>query len=279
MSAFCQQKFSKLDSLRLQYTDWNWVKTGLNSKGKQYAEAGYAQVHLFGGIQSISIVKYPAKKYHTEIFTSNGKDADVTSALAKKANATLAINASYFSAELGPVTYVKDNGIECGFAKEIEHYRMRGMLMFSKNGKKMDIATIEPEDYTQATAKYPEAIISGPNLIEDGKIINYEGKITQSSWDSFYGMRHPRTVMGYDKSGNFYMIVIDGRSAGNADGTTIAETAFIAKCLGLYEAINLDGGGSSTIWTDGTGVINHPCDNKQFDHVGERRVPNIIVAY
>lgn len=273
-----QQTITSTDIETIQNANWNWTPAGTNAKGKAYAEAGYAQVNVFGGIQSISVVRYPAKRYKTDIFTSNGKDADVTSALAKKAGATIAINASYFSGELGPVTYVKDEGIECGYAKEIEHYRMRGMLMFSKNGKKMDIATVEPEDYTKATSKYPEAIISGPILMENGKIINYEGKIEKSAWDSFYGVRHPRTIMGYDKKGWFYMIVIDGRSVGNADGTTIAETAAVAKAFGLYEAINLDGGGSSTIWTAETGVINNPCDNKTFDHNGERRVPNIIVA-
>lgn len=277
-SLSAQQTITSTDIQAIQNANWNWTPAGANSKGKTYAEAGFCQLNIFGGIQSISIVRYPAKRYKTDIFVSNGKDAAGTSALAKKAGATIAINASYFSGELGPVTYVKDEGVECGFVKDIEYYRMRGMLMFSKNGKKMDIATIDPENYSTATSKYPEAIISGPVLMEDGKILNYEGKIEKSSWDSFYGVRHPRTVMGYDKKGWFYMIVIDGRSQGNADGATIAEAAAIANALGLVEAINLDGGGSSTIWTADTGVINHPCDNKTFDHNGERRVPNIIVA-
>ena len=46
----------------------------------------------------------------------------------------------------------------------------------------------------------------------------------------------------------------------------------------MTDAINLDGGGSSTLWTDETGVINHPYDNKKWDHAGERRVPNILIA-
>ena len=49
--------------------------------------------------------------------------------------------------------------------------------------------------------------------------------------------------------------------------------------LGMTEAINLDGGGSSVVWAKETGVINHPYDNKKFDHEGERVVPNLIVAY
>jgi exopolysaccharide biosynthesis protein len=95
---------------------------------------------------------------------------------------------------------------------------------------------------------------------------------------SFVFKRHPRTVFGYDDKGYAYMIVIDGRHKGNAAGATIPEAAFIARILGLEAALNLDGGGSSALWSDQTGVLNHPCDNKTFDHNGERRVPNIIIA-
>ena len=46
---------------------------------------------------------------------------------------------------------------------------------------------------------------------------------------------------------------------------------------GLVDALNLDGGGSSTLWTAQEGILNHPYDNKRFDHEGERGVPNCIV--
>ena len=59
------------------------------------------------------------------------------------------------------------------------------------------------------------------------------------------------------------MAVIDGRFKGQGDGATIAETAYIARQLGLTEALNLDGGGSSTLWTAQEGVLNHPYDNRR----------------
>lgn len=75
------------------------------------------------------------------------------------------------------------------------------------------------------------------------------------------------------------LLVIDGRFPGRAAGATIAETAYIARQLGLTEALNLDGGGSSSLWTRRLGVLNHPTDNKRFDHEGERAVPNGIVVF
>lgn len=54
------------------------------------------------------------------------------------------------------------------------------------------------------------------------------------------------------------MAVIDGRAKGQAAGATIAETAYIARLLGLTDALNLDGGGSSALWTAQEGVVSHP---------------------
>ena len=59
---------------------------------------------------------------------------------------------------------------------------------------------------------------------------------------------------------------------------TIAELTGLAQRLGLTNALNLDGGGSSTLWVLPEGVINHPSDNGSFDHAGERIVPNAIVV-
>ena len=65
---------------------------------------------------------------------------------------------------------------------------------------------------------------------------------------------------------------IDGRQSGKADGLTIPQMAQLAKYLGLVDAINLDGGGSSTLWVKGKGVINTPSGGSV------RKVPNIIIA-
>ena len=109
-------------------------------------------------------------------------------------------------------------------------------------------------------------------LIDGGTVVEY------TSGSSFYTRRHPRTLIGKRADGTVVMAVIDGRFKGQGDGATIAETAYIARQLGLTEALNLDGGGSSTLWTAQEGVLNHPYDNRRFDHEGERGVPNCIVV-
>ena len=72
---------------------------------------------------------------------------------------------------------------------------------------------------------------------------------------------------------------MDGRSPGNAIGVNIPELAHLIRVLGGRDAINLDGGGSTTLWMEegeGNGILNCPSDNRRFDHEGERSVSNAI---
>ena len=83
---------------------------------------------------------------------------------------------------------------------------------------------------------------------------------------------HPRTAMGVTADNKVVLVVVDGRHEGRAYGVTLPELAQLCLALGCRDAINLDGGGSSTLFIRGRGVVNHPCDNRKFDHVGARRV-------
>ena len=67
-----------------------------------------------------------------------------------------------------------------------------------------------------------------------------------------------------------------------AEGEVSPELAHLIRILGGEDALNLDGGGSTTLWLSGAsddGVVNYPCDNGRFDHAGERKVPNILYIH
>jgi hypothetical protein len=73
----------------------------------------------------------------------------------------------------------------------------------------------------------------------------------------------PRTAVGLDRSGNtLILIVVDGRQPGYSDGATLHELAEILAAHGAHDAINLDGGGSSTLVREGalgqTVLLNSP---------------------
>ncbi len=77
---------------------------------------------------------------------------------------------------------------------------------------------------------------------------------------------HPRTAVGYSRNGRYlYLVVVDGRQPLYSEGITLAELAKLMLSLGAQYAMNLDGGGSSTMVVespDGTPrVLNSPIDN------------------
>ena len=91
-------------------------------------------------------------------------------------------------------------------------------------------------------------------------------------------MRHPRTAVAITTDNHFLMIVVDGRRAGIGEGMSARElTRFIKANFNPRWALNMDGGGSSTLCVEGQGdpktnVVNYPTDNKRYDHAGERRL-------
>ena len=71
--------------------------------------------------------------------------------------------------------------------------------------------------------------------------------------------RHPRTLAGVTKDGKLLIAVVDGRAPGSTVGASFLEAAELMRWLGARDAINLDGGGSSTM-VIGKKVVNHPSD-------------------
>lgn len=82
--------------------------------------------------------------------------------------------------------------------------------------------------------------------------------------------RHPRTAIGWNDRW-LYLVVVDGRRQGLSAGMTFPELAALMVRLGCTEALNLDGGGSSTLWLGGR-VMNVPSDGR------ERAIANGLVV-
>jgi hypothetical protein len=113
-------------------------------------------------------------------------------------------------------------------------------------------------------------IVGGvPQLIKDGKIdITWQEEKTTKS---FVETRHPRTAVAKLKDGKFLMITVDGRSE-SSGGISLYDLAAYLLELGATDAMNLDGGGSTTMFLDGK-VVNKPSDKE-----GERRVSDAILV-
>lgn len=122
---------------------------------------------------------------------------------------------------------------------------------------------LEPLNHPENTAEWQEVdnIFSGtPILIDAGRIADFcQEKIK----DSFIHNRHPRTAIGITETGKWIFVVADGRIPGSA-GMNLMELAHFMKNLGCSYALNLDGGGSSTLYLAGA-LANTPCGGHEND--------------
>ena len=116
----------------------------------------------------------------------------------------------------------------------------------------------------------------GPELVRDGRVHvtqRQDGMVHPGEPSFAYGwvlQRNPRTFAGVDAQGRTLLVTVDGRQLGEL-GLSIPETASVARSLGMVDAINLDGGGSTAMVVDGS-LISHPSDA-----TGERAVGDAVV--
>ena len=95
------------------------------------------------------------------------------------------------------------------------------------------------------------AIGGGPTLVRGGSAMSWSG----------LQIRHPRTALGWNKD-YIFMVEVDGRQRNLSVGMTLPELATYMVKLGCQEAMNLDGGGSATLWVLGN-VMNSPSEGKE----------------
>ena len=95
------------------------------------------------------------------------------------------------------------------------------------------------------------AIGGGPTLVRDGKAMQWNG----------LQARHPRSAVGFNRD-TVFLVEIDGRQGNISLGMSFPELAAYMQKLGCENAMNLDGGGSATLWVFGN-VINSPSEGRE----------------
>jgi exopolysaccharide biosynthesis protein len=200
-----------------------------------------------------------------------------THEMAEREKAIVAVNGNFFHTEEGgSVCFFKKNGniIDTSRTELTERLFLPWLddagMVFTKE-QQVKIVT-EPAEGWRGVDSLPTIFTGGPLLIQNG------AEVKQAA-HSFNDNRYSRTGTGLTNNGHLILVVVDGNSAESA-GMSIKEFAQLLKSLGCISAFNLDGGGSSTMWVAGQpdhGIVNHPTDNKKFDHYGERKVANALV--
>lgn len=114
--------------------------------------------------------------------------------------------------------------------------------------------------------KLKEMIGGYPIIVKDG----YSASLNPT--DSFVYTRHPRTAVGINQdTTKLFFVTVDGRQASSL-GMNLYELADLMVQIGVYQGINLDGGGSTTM------VIKNEVVNSPSDASGERPVSNALLV-
>lgn len=261
------------DSVAFVNANWNVEKMS----GFVLKRHHFTHKQIFESNQNFCIVEVPAnssKRLHFAYDTTLTE----TSVQAKRVDALVAINGTFFDMDKGnPVCFLKIDTtiVGCNVPSKKDtvnrKYYQSGTIVLD-HGKTRFVPT-QPSRVWEEKLDYADMMTTGPLLIHKGTALPMRTDRT------FVTSRHNRTALGMKKDGTIVMLVVDGRFKNQCEGLSLNELTQVMRWLGCTEAINLDGGGSSTLYVKGygsNGIVNYPSDNRTLDHDGERPVSNII---
>ncbi len=156
------------------------------------------------------------------------------------------------------------------------------VLSFGGGRAPAPLASLRPGSQVAVDTRYvpsdgpPDAWARAHDIIGGAGLLARDGRLVESWTDEslaagFVENRHPRTMIGTRADDSIWLVTIDGRQPDLSAGMTLVELRELARRLGLTNALNLDGGGSTTMWADGR-VVNSPSDA-----AGPRKVSDALL--
>lgn len=257
------------DSTESSADDITWSNERLE-KGIYWKN--YNGDELFDSKQNINLIEIYLDSVSTKFKLAFLEDSLIkTSEFGLNHNALVAVNGSFFNRNAGgSVVFLKVNGevVHKGHINQ-NPFNERGAIGWSED---QPIQILKKPERGWMSSPFETILSSGPLLLFDSQIQTFNN-------NSFHENRHPRTAVAITNDSRLFLVTIDGRSF-QAYGMTIHELTNFLIDLGAKDALNLDGGGSTSMWiknkTD-NGIVNYPSDNLQFDHEGERDIANALL--
>ena len=249
----------------------NFLKNEIISAGDSIKFIQIKTDTLFNSQQIISFLIFPQKafeKYKIE-FAYSQRDLEKTSTFGIRNYAIAAVNGSFFNVDSGgSVTYleINDSVISKTIPSLLKWAKpdslIDGVVIITKD-MRISLQLVKSDSFYEHSKQEAAVMVSGPLLLLDSR------KVKLPKMD-FVFKRHPRTFLCTYK-GSIIFITVDGRSE-EGEGMTLIEAQKFLQDLMCDNAINLDGGGSTTMWIKDKGVVNFPSDK-----TGERPVANAIL--
>jgi exopolysaccharide biosynthesis protein len=263
---------AQTDSLAVVNADWSVRKIDRGVKLKQFAFNN----SLFKSSQHITILEVKQRGRRFFDLAYEPKVLRKTSDFGKAAGAIASLNGTFFDIKNGgSVDFIESNDTVINrnrLNKDGGRALHQQAAVLFDDGK-ISIAKWNGHSGWEQDLEAEDVMVSGPLLLKDGR------EELLDTANAFNKTRHPRTAVAITKKNRVLLVTVDGRHE-NARGMSLPELSKVLSWLGAREGINLDGGGSTSLWiNDRTGgsVVNYPSDNKKWDHEGERKVANVIM--
>lgn len=249
-----------VDSTTIVKSDWTVtaVKDGVIWKSTSF--------EAFKSIQNIHVVEIDQSKEIEMglLYSSPVGTRKRTSAFATQVDATVAINGSYYSEGKASIGHLRVNGIDVENGTNWND-RINASLVIDNN--ELSIHYLGTSRYNETSRELvgEHVMACGPSLLVDGIYLE-----TLRPDDAHVTARHPRTAVGVTADNKVLLVTVDGRQPGFSDGVNLRELSVIMRALKAKNAMNLDGGGSTTMYIKGDGVVNKISDTS------ERSVANVL---
>jgi exopolysaccharide biosynthesis protein len=238
----------------------------------------FTKKNLFGSNQYISVLEIPADSPNRLALSYEPKRT-LTSEHAKRRGALAAINGSFFDMALhNPICYLRIDGQELGEntpqKTDSIHRKYYQYGSLKLNGGR-------PEIFIPDSLRNSERELKDSNIMTAGPLLVYKGRFVEMRGDkTFVSNRHNRTAIGVKRDGTILLVTVDGRTR-ESEGLSLQDFQKLLRYIGCHDALNLDGGGSTTMYIKGFphgGIVTHPTDNGKWDFEGERGVSNCILV-
>ncbi len=213
-----------------------------------------AVTNYLESFQAIYVLKIDPGKANFEFCVGVPGGRVLTSTFADSCGAVAAINGTFFNMAEGYNTHyisIKDSVIATTAEGE---FNVRATGVFSSTGEEAEITYWTRDKEKAGAAEDDYAMVSGPLLIAD----NIDVTLADIPFNT---ARHPRSFVAITAKGDILLVAVDGRQPGYAEGMNLTELRELAHLLDCVDALNLDGGGSTTLYVSGPGqkgVVNKP---------------------
>ena len=303
-------RFGKLAPVSGPYYRWNDVKAYLASRTALFVnrsdEGAWSSTDVAPGIvyrrfsglepvsgsaQNVYVVDWDMSVPGYAFKFSSCVPDSTTSQIMKSRGALVAMNACY---ERGSVVlkidgeYISDLPNNNIMGTGVPNWKSEGAI-YTDGGSNVSISydgkgkTVGEQRRFYTTSTAPNIFTSAPMLIDDYVPVgeSFAGYFSEDALKDFnyedyrrhQGVRHPRTAVAKTADNHLLLIVVDGRRPGVSEGMSARElTDFIKSNFNPRYALNMDGGGSSTLCVDGLGDKSTHVVNRPTDSGGERRL-------